>query len=100
MISLLNAFKAAPARPDPANLDMDRFKRLRWQTFLSMSLSYALFYVCRLSFNVVKPALVAHNLLSPAQLGIIGSALFALHLQQRRPPTLPKRKDSLVPVQP
>ncbi|OZY52420.1 MFS transporter [Pseudomonas lundensis] len=76
MISLLNAFKAAPARPGPANLDMDRFKRLRWQTFLSMSLSYALFYVCRLSFNVVKPALVAHNLLSPAQLGIIGSALF------------------------
>lgn len=76
MKSLLNAFKAAPAREGSSTPDMQRFKVLRWQTFLSMSLSYALFYVCRLSFNVVKPALVSNNLLSPTQLGIIGSALF------------------------
>lgn len=76
MKSLLSAFKAAPAREGSPTPDMHRFKVLRWQTFLSMSLSYALFYVCRLSFNVVKPALVSNNLLTPTQLGIIGSALF------------------------
>ena len=76
MKSLLNAFKAAPAREGIPSQDMQRFRVLRWQTFISMSLSYALFYVCRLSFNVVKPALVSNNILSPTQLGIIGSALF------------------------
>ena len=76
MKSLLSLFHAAPARPLIADPDGRRFRRVRWLTFLSMSLSYALFYVCRLSFNVAKPALVAQNLLSPSQLGMIGSALF------------------------
>jgi len=76
MKSLLSLFHAAPARPLVADPDGRRFRRVRWLTFLSMSLSYALFYVCRLSFNVAKPALVAQNLLSPTQLGMIGSALF------------------------
>ncbi|WP_423749243.1 MFS transporter [Pseudomonas sp. VD9] len=76
MNSLLSLFHAAPARPLVADPDGRRFRRVRWLTFLSMSLSYALFYVCRLSFNVAKPALVGQNLLSPTQLGMIGSALF------------------------
>ncbi|MCK9816945.1 MFS transporter [Pseudomonas sp. MAFF 302046] len=76
MKSLLSLLKAAPARePDP-ELDPRLFRRLRLQTLLSMSLSYALFYVCRLSFNVVKPALVSQDILSPSELGMIGSALF------------------------
>ena len=58
MNSLLSLFHAAPARPLVADPDGRRFRRVRWLTFLSMSLSYALFYVCRLSFNVAKPALV------------------------------------------
>jgi len=76
MKSLLSLLKAAPARAQDPTLNSKAFKRLRLQTLLSMSLSYALFYVCRLSFNVVKPALVSQDILSPSELGVIGSALF------------------------
>jgi MFS transporter, OPA family, sugar phosphate sensor protein UhpC len=76
MKSLLSLFHAAPAQPLVVDPDGRRLRRVRWLTFLSMSLSYALFYVCRLSFNVAKPALVGQNLLTPTQLGMIGSALF------------------------
>lgn len=77
MKGLFHFFKAAPARPAVDPYDDSAFRRLRWQTFLAMSVSYAMFYVCRLSFNVAKPALVESNLLSATELGVIGSALFA-----------------------
>lgn len=76
MKSLLSLLKAAPARALEPEIDPKLFRRIRLQTLLSMSLSYALFYVCRLSFNVVKPALVSQDILSPSELGMIGSALF------------------------
>jgi OPA family sugar phosphate sensor protein UhpC-like MFS transporter len=76
MKSLLSLLKAAPARALEPEIDPKLFRRVRLQTLLSMSLSYALFYVCRLSFNVVKPALVSQDILSPSELGMIGSALF------------------------
>lgn len=77
MKGLFHFFKAAPARPADGPFDESAFRRLRWQTFLAMSVSYAMFYVCRLSFNVAKPALAESNLLSTTELGVIGSALFA-----------------------
>lgn len=53
-----------------------RFSRLRWQIFLSATFGYGLYYVCRLSLNVIKKPIVDAGVLSEAELGIIGSALF------------------------
>ncbi|VTN14927.1 G-3-P permease [Raoultella terrigena] len=52
-----------------------RFRFVRWQTFLAMTVAYVTFYVCRLSFTVAKSALVELGI-TPTELGMIGSALF------------------------
>ncbi|MBN0196830.1 MFS transporter, partial [Pseudomonas aeruginosa] len=51
------------------------FRRVRWQTFIAMTLAYVTFYVCRLSFTVAKSALVELGI-TPTELGMIGSTLF------------------------
>lgn len=53
-----------------------RFKRLQWSTFLAATLGYGLYYVCRLSLNVVKKPIVDEGLFTETELGIIGSVLF------------------------
>ncbi len=53
-----------------------RYSRLRWQIFIATTLGYGLFYVCRLSLNVIKKPIVDAGVLSEAELGIIGSGLF------------------------
>jgi len=56
--------------------DPRRLKRLQWAVFLSATMGYGLFYVCRMSLNVVKKPLVDGGILTENELGIIGSALF------------------------
>ena len=53
-----------------------RYSRLRWSFFLSATFGYGLYYVCRLSLNVIKNPIVDAGVLSEAELGIIGSGLF------------------------
>lgn len=53
-----------------------RYKYLQWSTFLSATLCYGLYYVCRLSLNVVKKPIVDEGIFSETELGIIGSVLF------------------------
>jgi len=48
----------------------------RTGVFWAVTIGYGLFYVCRLSFNVLKKDIVDEGLLTESQLGIIGSALF------------------------
>lgn len=74
MSGLLSFFRARPAK-QAGEFDQQRFRVARWQTFLAMTLAYVTFYVCRLSFTVAKSALVGLGI-SPAELGMIGSALF------------------------
>lgn len=52
------------------------YKKLKWQVFTSATLGYGLYYVCRLSLNVVKKPIVDSGVLTESELGIIGSALF------------------------
>lgn len=59
----------------PAQL-RKRYIKLRWQVFISATLGYGLYYVCRLSLNIIKKPLIEHDILSESQLGIVGSALF------------------------
>lgn len=52
------------------------YRKLKWQVFISATLGYGIYNVCRLSLNVVKKPIVDSGLLTESQLGIIGSALF------------------------
>ena len=53
-----------------------RLKRLQWSTFLAATLGYGMYYVCRLSLNVVKKPIVDEGVFSETELGIIGAVLF------------------------
>lgn len=44
--------------------------------FISATVCYSIYYVCRLSLSVVKVPLVQENILSESQLGLVGSGLF------------------------
>ena len=52
------------------------YKQLKWQVFISATLGYGLYYVCRLSLNVIKKPIVDAGVLTESELGIIGSTLF------------------------
>jgi OPA family sugar phosphate sensor protein UhpC-like MFS transporter len=46
------------------------------QTFITATLGYALYYVCRLSMGVMKQPLIDSGLLTATQLGVIGACLY------------------------
>ena len=52
------------------------WKRDRFQTFIAITLGYALYYVCRMSMGVMKQPLIDAGLLNATQLGIIGACLY------------------------
>ncbi|MBO5191153.1 MAG: MFS transporter [Bacteroidaceae bacterium] len=56
-----------------------RFRRLRWATFISATLGYGVYYVCRLSMNVVRKPMVDAGVFTESQLGVIGSCLFFVY---------------------
>lgn len=57
----------------------DNFKKVRWATFLSATLGYAIYYVCRLSMNIVRKPIVDDGVFTETELGIIGSCLFFVY---------------------
>ena len=77
---LINFYKVSS--PGPCNGDVmsssgkRRLKYLQWSTFLSATFGYGMYYVCRLSLNVVKKPIVDEGIFSETELGIIGSVLF------------------------
>ena len=77
--SILNFYKVSKARPCSfASPEEQRRKTTyyKWSTFLSATLGYGMYYVCRLSLNVVKKPIVEEGVFSETELGIIGSVLF------------------------
>ena len=55
------------------------YKSLRNRTFWGVTIAYSLYYVCRMSINVVKQPLIDDGILSAGQLGLIGSALLFVY---------------------
>ena len=55
---------------------MTKEQRTRQGIFWAVTIGYGLFYVCRLSLNVLKKGIVDDGFLTESELGIIGSALF------------------------
>lgn len=56
-----------------------RYHRLRNRTFWGATAAYSLYYVCRMTLSVVKQPIIDDGILTPGQLGIIGSALLAVY---------------------
>ena len=84
---LINFYKVSSPRPcngealsssgsQHLHSDARRLKYLKWSTFLSATFGYGMYYVCRLSLNVVKKPIVDEGIFSETELGIIGSVLF------------------------
>lgn len=57
----------------------ERFKRVRLATFLSATTGYGIYYVCRLSMNIVRKPIVDNGVFTETELGIIGSCLFFVY---------------------
>ncbi len=55
------------------------YKSLRRRTFWGVTIAYSLYYVCRMSINVVKQPLIDEGVLTAGQLGLIGSALLFVY---------------------
>jgi len=75
---LRNFFKPADFHQEKITGDeyKQKYNKLRWSVFLSATFGYGLYYVCRLSLNVIKKPLINGGYLTESQLGIIGSGLF------------------------
>lgn len=55
---------------------MTQEQKTKQGVFWAVTIGYGLFYVCRLSINVLKKGIVDDGIATESQLGIIGSALF------------------------
>ena len=77
---ILDFYKISlPATEACQDTDSQRFKRIRLVTFLSATMGYGIYYVCRLSMNIVRKPIVEDGVFSETELGIIGSCLFFVY---------------------
>lgn len=77
--SILNFYRVSKARPCSFASPDEQIRKMtyyKWSTFLSATLGYGMYYVCRLSLNVVKKPIVEEGVFSETELGIIGAVLF------------------------
>lgn len=63
----------------PSGEVQSEYKSLRNRTFWGATVAYSLYYVCRMSLSVVKQPIIDDGVLTPGQLGIIGSALLFIY---------------------
>ncbi len=55
------------------------YKSLRRKTFWGATVAYSLYYVCRMSISVFKQPLIDNEVLTPGQLGLVGSAFMFVY---------------------
>lgn len=80
-MSLYSYFRIS--KPSPHKVPADRvdaeYRSLRNRTFWGVTAAYCLFYVCRMTLSVVKQPIIDDGILSPAQIGIVDSALLFVY---------------------
>ena len=76
LIDFYRVSSPKPCKEESLSSIERRTKLLQWSTFLSATFGYGMYYVCRLSLNVVKKPIVEEGIFSETELGIIGSVLF------------------------
>ena len=75
---LLSAFATvadAPLMQDQKQIDA-LYRQHRWRVLLAITLGYGLIYTCRLAIGLAKPSMIDAGIFTPAEFGLIGSALF------------------------
>lgn len=75
MKRLIDFYRISPSASEPAT-DKERFRRIRTLSFLTATVGYGVYYVCRLSMNVVRKPMVDDGVFTETEIGIIGSCLF------------------------
>jgi len=78
-INMFNFFKTRPDKPVMAGSPekiQSIYKRHQWSVFLGLVFGYAVFYVVRMSLGVVKKPMLDADIVTKAELGIMGSAFF------------------------
>lgn len=76
---IVDFYKVSPMKScsgETLSEQKNRLNRLQWSTFLAATVGYGIYYVCRLSLNVVKKSIVEEGIFTETELGIIGSVLF------------------------
>jgi len=80
--TIIHFYRTGPDQPlctiDPAVLK-SLYERRRRSVFLTITLGYGFFYICRLSFSVVKKPMLDEGILTAEQMGIIGSAFLFIY---------------------
>jgi OPA family sugar phosphate sensor protein UhpC-like MFS transporter len=75
---LLRAFATAADAPliEDKNTIDKLFRTHRWRVMFAITIGYGLIYTCRLAIGMVKPSMIDAGIFTPAEFGLIGSALF------------------------
>ena len=80
-LSLYSYFRIS--KPSSAEVPQEHvdaeYKRLRNRTFWGVTAAYCLYYVCRMAISVVKQPVVDGGVMSPAQIGLVDSALLLVY---------------------
>lgn len=79
--SILNYFKTGPDAPrlqDPSRI-RKLYERYRTSVFLSVTIGYGFFYVCRLNFSVAKKEMLTEHILTADQMGFIGFVMLIVY---------------------
>ena len=77
MFNPIAFFRPLPPKPvtgTPAAIDR-RFRRFRFQEVATMTVAYAIFYVCRLAFSATKKDMIEQGLYTTDEIGYVGSAM-------------------------
>lgn len=75
---IIDFYRISPPNYDSTSKE-SKFKSIRLATFISATCGYALYYVCRLSMNIVRKPIVDAGIFTETELGIIGSCLFFVY---------------------
>jgi len=80
-MSLFSFYRISKPSADkvPAEEIDPQYRSLRRKTFWGVTVAYSLYYVCRMSINVVKQPLIDEGVLTAGELGLIGSALLFVY---------------------
>ena len=78
LFSFYRISKPSKATVPPEQVD-STYKSLRSKTFWGATIAYSLYYVCRMSINVVKQPLIDEGVLTAGELGLVGSALLFVY---------------------
>ena len=82
MLNLIwNFFRTAPDAVPMTDGEAikKKFNAMRWRVFASITIGYAFYYIIRQSYSVIKKPLLASGIVTPTEIGIIGSVFFVTY---------------------